>query len=378
MLLSLACGTLQRRSNLETKVDALMHDYDGRSVPGASVVVMRDGGVVFRKSYGMADLEERVRAEPSTNYRLASMTKQFTAASILFLAERGKLSIDDPIRRFLPELPAWADAITIRQLLTHTSGIVDYEDVMPPGLTRQLRDADVLHLLGQQEATLFPPGTKYQYSNSGYAFLALIVERASDKTFAQFLEQNVFAPLRMNAAVAFEEGVSAVSNRAYGYSRKSSGAPANEGEGPSPSRHMAIGGQAGAPVLHSGWTRTDQSLTSAVLGDGGIYSSVDDLVLWLRSLEEASLLKRSSLDLAFAPAVETGAPGIRYGFGWRIGQHRGKRMIWHTGETIGFRNAVVRFPDQHLNVAVLTNRNEGEPYRLAVAIADGLSVISGQ
>lgn len=353
---------------MESKIDALMHDYDAPDGPGASVVVVRDGAVVFRKSYGVADLEERVAATPATNYRLASVTKQFTAASILLLAERGALSVDDPIRRFLPELPPYADAITIRHLLTHTSGLVDYEDVIPAGTAKQLRDFDVLELVAQQRATLFPPGTKYQYSNSGYALLAMIVQRASGKTFARFLEENIFSPLRMNATVAFEEGISGVANRAFGHSRAGAAA-SNDWEGPSPSRHAAIADrQPRAPV--AGWTRTDLSLTSAVLGDGGIYSSADDLVLWLRSLDEATILSRSSLDLAFKPWLETGTPGVRYGFGWRIGEHRGMRTIWHTGETIGFRNAVIRFPDQHLAVILLTNRNEGEPYRLALAIGD--------
>ncbi len=368
-LLATGCATLQRRSPLDSKIDALMRDYDSAAVPGASVLVVRGGNVVFRRSYGMADLEEHLRAMPSTNYRLASMTKQFTAASILLLAERGALSIDDPIKRFLPELPGYADGITIRHLLTHTSGIVDYEDVMPAGLTKQLHDVDVLHLLAAQRATLFPPGTRYQYSNSGFALLALIVQRASSTTFAQFLGQSVFAPLRMNTSVALEEGLSTVANRAYGYSRRSA-TPANEGEGPSPNRHAV----AGARSSSSEWIRTDQSLTSAVLGDGGIYSNVDELTLWLFSLDEASLLKRSSLALAFAPAVETGAPGVRYGFGWRVGEHRGARMLWHTGETIGFRNAVARFPDQRLAVVVLTNRNEGEPFKIALAIADEFGV----
>jgi CubicO group peptidase (beta-lactamase class C family) len=365
MLLFVGCATLQRRSVLESKIDALMHDYDTPKVPGASVIVVRNGAIAFRKSYGRADLEERVTATPATNYRLASMTKQFTAASMLLLAERGALSIDDPVRRFLPELPPYADAITIRHLLTHNSGLVDYEDVIPAGATKQLHDFDVLELVAHQRATLFPPGTKYQYSNSGYALLAMIVQRASGKTFAQFLEDNIFSPLGMNTTVAFEEGISGVANRAFGYSRRGA-ATSNEGEGPSPSLHAAvIGNTTGSP-----WIRTDQSLTSAVLGDGGIYSSVDDLVLWLRSLDEATILKPSSLALAFKPWVETGTPGVRYGFGWRIDEHRGKRTTWHTGETIGFRNAVVRFPDQHLAVVVLTNRNEGDPHRLALEIGD--------
>ncbi len=265
--------------------------------------------------------------------RLASVSKQFTAAAtLLALGPR----LDDPITTYLPRLPAYANAITIRHLLTHTSGLMAYEDLIPPGTTKQLKDADVLGLLEQQNTTYFPPGTRYRYSNTGYAFLALIVERASGRSFADFLRQNIFVPAGMKATVAFEEGISTVPRRAYGYSGDD---------------HR--------------WHRTDQSLTSAVLGDGGIYSSVDDLVQWLRFVESGRF------DEAFVPAVQTDDPAVRYGFGWRISEHRGRRTIGHTGETIGFRNAIVRFPDQHLAVIVLTNRNsEGTLSSLALAIAD--------
>jgi CubicO group peptidase (beta-lactamase class C family) len=310
-------------------IDALMRDYSG-NVPGASVLVVRNGEVAFRKSYGMADLEEQIAAAPETNYRLASVTKQFTAASILLLG----VPLDDPITKYLP-LPAYANAITVRHLLTHTSGLIDYEDLIPAGTTRQVRDADVLDLLAKQSSTYFPPGTQYRYSNGGYSLLSLIVERVSGQRFADFLRQKIFEPAGMNNSVAFEEGVSTVSHRAYGYSR----------EGKT-------------------WKRTDQSLTSAVLGDGGIYTSIDDLVHWIAWLEAGRF------DRALVPAIRTDDPGVQYGFGWRISEHRGRTYVWHSGETIGFRNAIVRFPSEHLAVVVLTNRNEGEPHRIALEIAD--------
>ena len=310
-------------------IDALMRDYAGQ-VPGASVVVVRDDKVVFQKSYGGANLEERVVATAQTHYRLASVTKQFTAAAILTLAERGKLSLDESIRKDLPSLPSYADPITIRQLLTHTSGLIDYEDVIPEGTTTQLKDVDVLRLLEAQQPTYFAPGTSYRYSNTGYAFLALIVERASGLTFADFLRDNIFLPLAMNTTVAHEEGVSTVGHRAYGYSR-----------------------------TDNSWTRTDQSNTSAVLGDGGIYTSVEELVHWLRALDRGRFAE------ATVPRVDTDKRGTRYGFGWRIADD----VVSHTGETRGFRNALVRFPKERLSVVVLTNRNEGQPYETAMRIA---------
>jgi CubicO group peptidase (beta-lactamase class C family) len=317
------------------QIDALMRSYQG-AVPGASVLVVRDGLPVFRRAYGLANLEVRIPAVPATNYRLASMTKQFTAASILLLAEDGRLTLSDPVRKWLPSLPAAANDITLRHLLTHTSGLIDYEDLMSEGTTQQLHDSDVLHLLEPENRTYFAPGTQYRYSNSGYSLLALVVGRCSGKDFATFLRERIFRPLGMQNTVAFEDGVSTVANRAYGYS-----------------------------LVNDSWKRTDQSLTSAVLGDGGIYSSIDDLAKWDAALYDNRLLRQDSLRSAFAPATKTDDPAVQYGYGWRITGE----SLWHSGETMGFRNVIVRYPKHRLTVVVLTNRDEPEPYFLALAIA---------
>jgi CubicO group peptidase (beta-lactamase class C family) len=323
------------------RIDALTSAYRGH-VPGAAVLVLRDGVPVFRRAYGYADLEHGIRASAATSYRLASMTKQFTAAAILALAEDGRLALDDPLRRWLPSLPQAADAVTIRELLTHTSGLIDYEDLLPPTATAQVHDADVLGLLEKQSRTYFPPGTRYRYSNSGYALLALIVARASGESFAGFLRRRIFVPLGMYDSVAYEAGISRIAHRAFGYSA----APAG-----------AAGGAA--------WVRTDQSLTSAVLGDGGVYSSIDDLAKWDAALYDTRLLSAASLRAAFSPATATDDPAVRYGFGWRISGE----TLWHSGETLGFRNVIVRWPGRRFTVIVLTNRDDPEPYALALAIA---------
>ena len=329
MLLTTGCAA----SMHESKIDALFSAYAGR-VPGASVGVVEEGKLVFAKSYGLANLEEQTAATPRTNYRLASVTKQFTAMAIMILAERGKLSYDDSISTFFPALPS---SITIRHLLTHTSGLLDYEDLIPEGTTRPLLDRDVLDILARQNETYFPAGTRYRYSNSGYAVLALVVERRSGLSFAEFLRANLFVPLGMDSSVAFEEGISTVADRAFGYSRAG-----------------------------DGFHRTDQSLTSSVLGDGGIYASIDDLARWVASLDAKPLVSEERLREATSPLVATDKEGVRYGFGWRIAQDR----VQHTGETIGFRNALVRFPARKLAVIVLTNRNEGEPIELALQVAE--------
>lgn len=336
----IAGGCAMQEHTMSDRVDALMQEYAGER-PGAAVLVLRDGEAIVRRGYGLADLDARTPITPQTSFRLASVSKQFTAAAILLLMEDGALQLDDPAFRWLPSLPDAARDVTIRQLLTHTSGLVDYEDVIPANLTRQLRDADVLTLLETQHSIYFRPGEGYRYSNSGYALLALIVEKASGKTFANFLRERIFVPLGMSSTVAYEDGVSTVANRAYGHTQAS-----------------------------SGWRRTDQSQTSAVLGDGGIYSSIDDLAKWDAALYDERLLRAESLQLAFTPATPTDDASIQYGFGWRITGE----TVWHSGETIGFRNVLVRWPKRRLTVVVLTNRNEPEPYQLALQIAAAAGV----
>lgn len=317
-------------------IDAQMQRYEGR-VPGAALLVLKDGQPVVQRGYGLANLEQETAVTAQTNFRLASITKQFTAASILLLAQDGKLSLDDPLKRWLPSLPAAADAITLRHLLSHTSGLIDYEEVMPANQTAQLHDSDVLKLLEGQDRTYFTPGTSYRYSNSGYALLALIVGKASGQDFASFLQQRIFQPLGMAHTVALEEGRSTVSHRAYGYTQ-----------------------------TDGNWQRTDQSTTSAVLGDGGIYSSLEDLARWDAALYDERLLKKASLQAAFSPATRTDEPHVPfYGFGWRIDGD----SLWHSGESIGFRNVILRFPKERLTVLLLSNRNDPEPYAAASAIA---------
>lgn len=320
----------------QAAIDKLMQRYDGH-VPGASLLVLKDGEPVVRKAYGHADLQHDVKATPQTNYRLASVSKQFTAAAILLLAEDGKLRVDDPVRKWLPSLPAATDGIRIRHLLSHTSGLIDYEDVMDAGQQWQLHDADVLKLLEGQDRLYFQPGTGYRYSNSAYCLLALVVEKASGQRFADFMKSRIFVPLRMDRSIEFEDGASTVQDRAYGNSE--------------------IDGQ---------WVRTDQSSTSATLGDGGVYSSIDDLAKWDAALYDERLLKATSLHEAFTPKTKTPEPDVPYyGYGWRINGD----ALWHSGETIGGRNVILRYPKEKLTVVILSNRNEPEPYRTALEIA---------
>lgn len=317
------------------EIDGLMGRYTG-NVPGASLLVIRDGKAIVRRGYGYADLGARVQAGPDTNYRLASMSKQFTAACILLLKQDGKLRLQDRVRKWLPELPASDDRITLYQLLTHTSGLIDYEDLIPPGRTSQLNDADVLSMIASQQRFYFEPGSAYRYSNGGYVLLGLIVQRVSDMDLADFMKTRIFQPLGMEHTLMYEHDRGPqVTDRAYGYSD-----------------------------INGKWTRTDQDTTSATRGDGGIYSSIDDLARWDVALYTDKLLNADSRRAAFTPHTATDDPSIAYGFGWRITGG----TVWHSGESMGFRNVIVRWPKQHLAVIILSNRNQFQPYPLALAI----------
>jgi CubicO group peptidase (beta-lactamase class C family) len=322
-------------------IDALFKDYNQPGVPGASVIVIRDAKVVYKHAYGLADVEVKTAATPKTNYRLASCTKQFTAMCIMMLAERHKLNLDDRLTRFFPDYPAYGKDITVRQILTHTSGLRAYEELMPKDQTAQLHDIDVLNLLKQATDTYFPPGQEYRYSNTGYAHLALIVEKASGMSFAAFLKKNIFGPLKMHETVAFEEGKSTVRNRAFGYTKKG-----------------------------DAFERTDQSPTSAVLGDGGIYSSVEDLMLWDQALYTTKLVSDDMLHQAWTPSILSSGKQSNYGFGWELGEMHGIKTVRHGGSTIGFRTAILRIPEKKFTVIVLANRSEAKPVSLADAIAE--------
>ncbi|MGY0612922.1 serine hydrolase domain-containing protein [Luteimonas sp. A501] len=334
------------------EVDARLRPYTG-DVPGAALLVLRDGEPVVRRGVGLSDLAAGAPVTPATNFRLASLSKQFTAAAVLLLAEDGRLRLDDPVRRWLPELPANADGVTLHHLLSHTSGLHDYEDIMAADFEGQVRDADVPCLLATgapcaarvaaavtPAPPYFPAGTAYRYSNSAYALLALVVEKASGLSYPDFLRERIFTPLGMDSSLAFVNGVNAPANRAYG--------------------HSASG---------DGWARTDQSTTSAVLGDGGIYSSIDDLAKWDAALYDDRLLSDTSRALAFSAQTTTPTDEenvAAYGYGWRLDGD----LMWHSGETIGSRNVILRWPAQRLTVLMLTNRNGPEPYAAARAIGD--------
>lgn len=297
--------------------------------PGASLIIIQDGKILFKKGFGLANLEENIPVKSNTNFRLASVTKEFTAEAILLLIQEGKLKLEEKLTDIFPNFPEYGKKISIKNLLNHTSGLIDYENLIPDSATIQVSDKDVINMIMKQDSTYFEPGTKWQYSNTGYAILSQIVEKISNKSFPEFLKKNIFIPLEMESTAAHIKGKDEISNRAFGYDK-----------------------------TDSGWVRHDQSVTSAVLGDGGIYSNVEDLFKWDQALYTSKILKDEYRNSSMQRGSLSSGEKIDYGYGWRLTNFNGMEIVYHTGSTQGFRNIIYRIPAEKFTVIILTNRNE--------------------
>jgi CubicO group peptidase (beta-lactamase class C family) len=336
------------RSHLLSEFESHVGSQVGPSDPGCAVLVVKNGETLLEQCAGVKDLNAKQPITPRTNFRLASVTKQFTASAILLLVSDSVLRLDQQLTEIFPEFPPYGSTITIWHLLTHTSGLPDYESLMPDSTSVPVLDRDVLRLLMTQKETLFPPGSEFRYSNSGYAILAQVVERISGMRFADFLKKRIFLPLAMTRTVAYEKGISTVPDRAFGHS----------------------------PVEEGAFRETDQSMTSAVLGDGGIYSCLEDLRRWAEELDHPSVLNSVLVSEAMQAQVQTSNEGESYGYGWYVDEYAGKSRIRHSGSTIGFRTEVQRYPDLGLTVVVLANRADVKTTELATALA--VAAMNGQ
>jgi CubicO group peptidase (beta-lactamase class C family) len=381
LVFSAVTGSAQVSSS---QIDAIFATLKSDHAPGAAVLVVRNGRVAFRQGYGVTDLRTKTRIDAHTNFRLASFTKQFTAACIMLLARDGKLHHDDHLTDFFPEFPEYGKAITVRNLLNHASGLPDYEELLmkqypntPPEKVPQILDAGVLKLLEQQTKGEFRAGSKWEYSNSGYAVLAMIVEKVSGKPFGQFLQERIFVPLKMTNTLAYEKGKNEVPHRAYGHTKKDETkqdtAKQDATKPDATTKDEVKKDETKADVA---WQETDQSPTSAVLGDGGIYSSLDDLAKWDRALRDHTLLSEKEMQPALTPVQPSGGPPklddqpVSYGFGWFLDPYKGYKRMSHDGSTIGFRTTIQRFTDDSLTVIILCNRADQNPEALALKVAD--------
>lgn len=356
-------------SSREKKIDALFSGVTSPDSPGLAVLVRQNGHPLFERGYGVRDLRAKPKIDPYTNFRLASFTKQFTAMAIMLLVRDGKLSYDQTLTEIFPDFPAYGKSITVRNLLNHVSGLPDYEDLIEAAEKangplwspeKQIQDTEVLELLKKEINGKFAPGTSWSYSNSGYVVLGLIVAKASGKPYGEFLRERIFAPLKMNHTIVYQKGKNEVLNRAFGHSME-----------------------------NGALKETDQSSTSATLGDGGIYSNLEDLAKWDDALRNHTLLSEKEMQPALTPVkLNDGSephwpteqnddnlhPGkaVSYGFGWFLDPYNGHARMWHTGSTMGFRTVIERFLDDHLTIIILSNRTDLDPEKLSLQVADML------
>jgi len=343
--------------------------------PGFAVLIRYGGRNAYKRAEGVRDLRSKAKIDARTNFRLASFTKQFTAMAVMLLVHDGKLRSDQTLAELFPDFPAYGKSIAVRNLLNHTSGLPDYEDLMDAVEKRkgplwspekQIQDDEVLKLLKQEEHGKFAPGTSWSYSNSGYVVLGIIIARVSGKSYGEFLQQRIFAPLKMNHTLVYQRGKNEVSNRAFGHTKTS-----------------------------GSLKETDQSSTSATLGDGAIYSNLEDLAKWDDALRDHTLLSEKEIQPALTPVklndgseprwprepnddnLHPGKP-VSYGFGWFLdpfesvpGESNGRHArMWHTGSTMGFRTVIERLTEgDGLTVIILCNRTDLDPEKLALQIA---------
>ncbi len=335
--------------------------------PGFAVLLRFGGKTAYMRTDGVRDLRSKAKIDAHTNFRLASFTKQFTAAAIMLLVHDGKLRYDRTLTEVFSDFPVYGKNVTIRNLLDHTGGLPDYEDLMEdaekakgplwsPG--HQIQDDEVLGLLKKERKGKFAPGTSWSYSNSGYVVLGLIVAKVSGQSYGDFLRARIFSPLHMDHTIVYRNGKNEVVNRALGHSKE--GDSLNE---------------------------TDQSSTSATLGDGGIYSNLEDLAKWDDALRNHTLLNEKEMQLALTPVklndgsqphwpkesnddnLHPGKP-VSYGFGWFLDPYQNHLRMWHTGSTMGFRTVIERFTADNLTVIILCNRTDLDPETLALKTAE--------
>lgn len=316
------------------KVDEYMNAAVRVSRFSGAVLLARDGQPIVSRGYGMANFELDVPNTPQTVFRIGSVTKQFTGMAIVMLQERGKLSVNDPVCKHLPDCPPAWQPITIKHLLTHTAGIPNYTE-FPDFMKTAAAETTPAELIGRfrDKPLQFALGEKYAYSNSGYYLLGLIVERASGKPYADFLQENIFAPLGMKQT-GYDSPVRIIRNRAAGYARTNDGL-ANA-----------------API----------SMSTAYAA-GALYSTVEDLLLWDQALYTEKLVSRKSLDEAFTPFKSN------YGYGWSVGKRLDRQVISHGGGIFGFSSYIARYPADRVTVVVLSNVEGAPSGEIANALA---------
>ena len=325
------------------KVDKLFEKMDRTISPGCALAAIKEGRIVYERGYGMADLDHNIPITPSTVFHVASMSKQFTAASILMLAQEGKLSLDDEVRKYVPELPDFGVPITIRQLVHHTSGLRDQWDLLDLAGWRYsldlITDDDVLSIMSRQKDLNFPPGSKHMYCNTGYTLLAQVVKRVSGQSFREFTTSRIFRPLGMKSTHFRDDHAEIVKNMAYGYE------PAKD-------------------AFRISITNFD------TVGATSLLTTVEDLALWDENFYNPRVGGPEMIKQMLEPGKLSNGEKLHYAFGLVIGTYRGLPTVDHGGADAGYRSDMIRFPDQHFTVACLCNLAVTNPSELTRKVAD--------
>lgn len=328
---------------LSARVDKLFTAWDTKDSPGCALAVIKDGQIVYQRGYGMADLEHDIPITPASVFYVGSVSKQFTAFAVALLAERGKLSLDDDVRKYIPELPDYGSPITVRHLVHHTSGLRDYNVLMSLAGRRNDEAFDnqtILEVTARQKELNFKPGEQYLYSNTGYALLALIVERVSGTKFSRFAEENIFKPLGMNDSHFHEDLTRIVKRRADGYAPKAGGG-----------------------------FRLDTPYNERA-GAGGLYTTVGDLLKWDRNFYDGRVGGMDFIRRLHTQGKLNSGRTLEYAFALNVTEYKGLKMVEHGGALGGYRAALTRFPDERFSVACLCNLGTIIPDRLVNQIAD--------
>lgn len=326
------------------EVNQLFAMFDKPGSPGCSVGVIRAGDFIYKRSFGYASLELGVPLTPSSVFYMGSVSKQFTAASIVLAAEQGRLSLDDDVRKYLPELPDYGGRITLRQMLHQTSGFRDFLDLVfisGRSAADLASPAEILKLIAHQKGLNNAPGDEWVYSNSNYFLLGEVVRRATGKSLAEFAAENIFKPLGMTHTLFYDDNTLVVPNRVAAYD------PGKQGN-----------------------FLVDWSTSYDIVGGGGLMSSLDDLLLWDRNFYTNKLGKGTLPVELQSQGVLNNGNKIDYALGLSLGDYRGLPIVEHSGELFGYHSAFLRFPQQNFSVIVLCNLSTAEPEALTRKIAD--------
>jgi CubicO group peptidase (beta-lactamase class C family) len=327
------------------RVDEVFEKWDKRDSPGCALGVYKDGQVIYEHGYGMANLNDDVRITPETVFHVASMSKQFTAASIVLLAEQGKLSLDDDVRRYVPELPDFGEPITIRHLVHHTSGLRDQWSLLGLAGWRYsldlITDDDVMSVMTRQKDLNFRPGDKHLYCNTGYTLMGLIVKRVSGMSLREFTNRNLFAPLGMANTHFRDDHAEIVKHNALGYVRQGQNRP------------------------------FELSVTNFdTVGATSLHTTVEDLQLWDENFYHPRVGGPGFVNQMLDRGRLNNGEQLDYAFGLVVGEYKGLKTVDHSGGDAGYRSDMTRFPEQHFSAAVLCNSGDTSPTRLVRQVAD--------